>query len=246
MKLLVTIDEAAERLKALEAADSSNAFEMGDIVLAAVPMVETERDESTEGQAFTGSAGLFKDQGVTEALKELAEKAGMAWKTLQMRRYVSVRVPVSSRVDTGVSWNTYRVISYIGDQEKRAELLRFVQQPNPDREDGRWTESAIRQHLPKKPSVGGKPQQSPEDIAIGHILTDLYYPAQIKNDWRALEAFRDDLPEFMDRVEVRLRRWLDRNIDGIRSVLEPAERREAERQVRLEGRRERRASKQAS
>lgn len=246
MRLLVTIDEAAERLKALEAADSSNAFEMGDIVLAAVPMVETERDEDTEGQAFAGAASLFKDQGVTEALKELAEKAGMSWTTLKDRRTVASRIPVAARAATG-AWRVFRVIAYI-EPAQRAELLALVQQPNPDREDGRWTEKAIRAHLPKGDgdSVGSKPQQSPEDIAIGHILTDIYYPLQIKNDWRALEAFRDELPAFMDRVETRLHKWLDRNIENIKPVLEAAERRDAERQIRLSERRARRANKQAS
>ena len=188
LRVAVTIDEAAERLKALEAADSSNAFEMGDIVLAAVPMVEAERDESTEGQVFVGAAGLFKNQGVTDALKELGEKAGLSWTTLKVRRRVSARVPVGTRVPT-VGWQTYRVISRT-EPTLRSELLQLVQQPNPDREDGRWTEKAIRAHLPKGPSVSDKPQQGPEGIAIDHILTDLAHQCSQKRGSRKAIAGR--------------------------------------------------------
>lgn len=189
MRLLVTIDEAAERLKALEAADSSNAFEMGDIVLAAVPMVEAERDESTEGQAFAGAAGLFKDQGVTEALKELAEKAGMSWSTLKDRRTVASRIPVAERSATG-TWMAYRAISRAAP-EQRTELLRLVRQPNPDREDGRWTESAIRQHLPKKAGVTGAPErdEDPNEQALGQMCRGLDR-LLMSNDIERVERFR--------------------------------------------------------
>ena len=189
MKLLVSIDEAAERLKALEAADSSNAFEMGDIVLAAVPMVETERDESTEGRAFAGAAGLFKDQGVTEALKELGEKAGMSWSTLKERRTVSSRIPVAARAATG-AWRAFRVIAY-AEPGQRPELLALVQHPNPDREDGRWTETAIRTHLPKKPGTGSAPlrDEDPNEQALGQMCRGLDQ-LLMANDTERLERFR--------------------------------------------------------
>lgn len=190
MKLLVTIDEAAERLKALEAADSSNAFEMGDIVLAAVPMVEAERDESTEGQAFAGAAGLFKDQGVTEALKELAEKAGMSWQTLETRRRVAARIPSGARTGR-VSFRTYTTIAKVSDSSLRSELVEMVQQPNPDREDGRWTEKAIQAHLPKKPGVGSAPErdQDPNEQALGQMCRSLDQ-LLMSNDIERVERFR--------------------------------------------------------
>lgn len=157
----LTIDEAAEQLKALDTADSRNAFEMGDVVLAAVPMATTEFDEST---------GQVKDQGVTSTLKELAAKAGMAWRTLEARRHVASRVPVPTRVGT-VPFKTYRRIADLRDETQRSDLLKLVQSPNPDREDGRWTESAIESHLPKKPSVGSAPESAddPEEQMLDQV-----------------------------------------------------------------------------
>lgn len=184
----MTLDEAAERLKALEAADSSNAFEMGDIVLEAVPMVEAEREESTEGQAFAGAAGLFKDQGVTEALKELSEKAGMSVRRLRVRRQVASRVPEPARGDHA-RFETYYIIAQ-RPPEQRAELLALVQRPNPDREDGRWTETAIRAHLPKS-QTGSAPEvaSDPNEQALDQMCRGLDR-LLMSNDLERVERFR--------------------------------------------------------
>lgn len=154
----LTIEEAAERLKALDTADSANAFEMGDIALAAVPM--DTRDV----------ADRFEGVGVTEALKELAEKAGMSWRTLEKKRRVASRIPSPSR-GGGASFRIYEAISEVADEDERGALLELIQQPNPDREDGRWTEAAIRPHLPKGPGVGSAPESAddPEEQVLDQV-----------------------------------------------------------------------------
>lgn len=189
LHLALSLDEAAERLRALDESDSANAFEMGDIALAAVPMTEPERDESTEGQAFDGSAGLFKDQGVTAALQELAEKAGMSWKTLQTKRRVSSRVAVRRR-GNWTPWQSYRVLALtVMEPAEREILLDLVSQPNPDREDGRWTEAAIRPHLPKKPGTGSKPEMSEAEETLDQICRGIDYFV-LNNDIEMLERVR--------------------------------------------------------
>jgi hypothetical protein len=218
LDLRLSLDEAAERIKALDVEGSSNAFEMGDIALAAVPMVETEFDEATEGQAFPGSAGQFKDQGVTATLKELADKAGVPWQTVKERRFVAVRIPAGARAPTG-TWKVYRIIARIADPDRRAELLELVAKPNPEREDGRWTEGALRPHLPKRTSVGSAPKDSLEEALLRTAIEGYYQEHLNRNDWEALQQLHREMPEVMRRVQGRLDVWFQRNLRDLAPLM---------------------------
>jgi hypothetical protein len=218
LDLRLSLDEAAERIKALDVEGSSNAFEMGDIALAAVPIVETEFDETTEGQAFAGSAGQFKDQGVTATLKELADKAGVSWKTIKNRRFVSARVPVALRKATG-GWWIYHRIANVPDPDHRAELLDLVSRPNPEREDGRWTEAALRPYLPKRPSVGSAPKDSLEEALLRTAIEGYYQEHLNRNDWEALQQLHREMPEVVRRVQARLDVWFQRNLRDLAPLM---------------------------
>jgi len=133
----MTLAQAAARIAELNREEGHAAFEIGDIALVVAPL----------GQLGTNN-------GADSTLQELAEKSGVPVDSLRQRRYVSSRIPMSSRLPA-VAWSTYQTLAGISDKAERAEWIKRVN-ANPKK----WVRTDLRialgQKVPQAPVTSAR------------------------------------------------------------------------------------------
>lgn len=115
-----------EHIKRLATGEDASALEMGDVVLALVPV---------------GADGVRNGSG--DDLQELADATGVAVATLRERRFVANRIAPAVRT-AGVAWSVYLTLAKVKNEAEREELLRKVAETRSATPSGRWTVDAVR------------------------------------------------------------------------------------------------------
>ncbi|HEY1292784.1 MAG TPA: hypothetical protein VGJ60_06895 [Chloroflexota bacterium] len=164
------------------------AFEMGDVVLEQAPLGRDGAHNDTAG-----------------VLERLAADSGVDYKVLEQRRFVSSRIPPTTRV-VGVIWSVYREIAQVADERERSRLLEMVATKPPTQFVGgverptvqkRWTIDAIRTHIGVEPYNPPTGSQALLDRAFKGV------PSQVILHQAFSKATPEAIDEVLDQPEIR-------------------------------------------